>query len=87
MRRKILSYLTLPLLLLLSNSSGFSASQENGIPNIPEGTLSSGPDIITGGIVFASPFERLLIISSLLLGKSRKATLPRYRLIARPQLP
>lgn len=50
MRRKILSYLTLPLLLLLSNGSGNAASQGKGVPNIPEGTLSSGPDIITGGI-------------------------------------
>ena len=45
MFRKILSYFTLPLLLLLSNSSGNSAPRT--AQSAPEG-LNPGPDIITG---------------------------------------
>ena len=47
MLKKILSYLALPLLLFLSNSSGGSAPSAVEAP--PEG-LSSGPDIITGDV-------------------------------------
>ena len=47
MFRKILSYFTLPLLLLLSNSSGNSAPRAT--QSAPE-LLNSGPDIITGDI-------------------------------------
>src|SRR6266446_6222702 len=49
MFRKILSSLTFPLLLLLSNSSGNSASRGDGARSAPEG-LNPGPDIITGDI-------------------------------------
>ena len=47
MFRKILSYFTLPLLLLLSNSSGNSAPR--AAQSAPEG-FNPGPDIITGDI-------------------------------------
>jgi hypothetical protein len=47
MFKKILSYFALPLLLLLTHSSGNSASRAaQGDPN----ALNSGPDIITGDI-------------------------------------
>ena len=49
MRRKILSYLALPLLLLLSNSSGNSASRSDS-KNSPSGSFNPGPDVIVGGI-------------------------------------
>jgi hypothetical protein len=49
MFRKILSYFMLPLLLLLSNSSGNSASRGDRVRSAPE-VLNSGPDIITGDI-------------------------------------
>ena len=45
MKRKILTYFMLPLLLLLSNSSGNSASQPG--KNVPEGQ-NPGPDAIAG---------------------------------------
>ena len=48
MLRKILSYFTLPLLLLLSNSSGNSAP-DKAAQSAPEG-FNPGPDIITGDI-------------------------------------
>ena len=47
MLRKILNCFTLPLLLLLSNSSGISAPL--AAPGAPEG-FNPGPDIITGDI-------------------------------------
>jgi Tol biopolymer transport system component len=47
MFRKLLSCFTLPLLLLLSNSSGNSAPQ--AAQSAPEG-LNPGPDVITGDI-------------------------------------
>ena len=47
MLKKMLSYFTLPLLLLLSNSSGNSAPR--AAQSAPEG-LNPGPDIITGDI-------------------------------------
>ena len=48
--RKILSYFALPLLLLLSNSSGNAEPQspESGTPNAP--TLVPGPDVIVGDL-------------------------------------
>ena len=50
MSRKILSYFTLPLLLLLSNSSGNSAPQSPGkSPEGPTGTLEKM--IVTSGNV------------------------------------
>src|SRR5438874_7117577 len=49
MCKKVLSSLTFPLLLLLSNSSRNSASQGDGARNAPEG-LNPEPDIITGDI-------------------------------------
>ena len=45
MKRKLLTYFMLPLLLLLSNSSGNSASQPG--KNVPEGQ-NPGPDAIAG---------------------------------------
>jgi len=47
MLKRILSCFTLPLLLLLSNSSGNSAPQ--AAPGAPEG-FNAGPDIITGDL-------------------------------------
>lgn len=49
MVKKILSYLLLPLVLLLSNSSGNSTATGHGPRTAPEG-LNAGPDIITGDI-------------------------------------
>jgi hypothetical protein len=49
MFRKVLSYFALPLLLLLSNSSGDSASRGHGAVSALGG-LNPGPDIITGDI-------------------------------------
>jgi hypothetical protein len=49
MFRKILSYVTLPLLLFLCNSSGNSAARGDGVRSAPE-DLNAGPDIITGDI-------------------------------------
>src|SRR4051812_6364255 len=45
MRRKMFGYIALPLLLLLSNSSGHSASRLG--QTVPEG-LVPGPDAIAG---------------------------------------
>ena len=47
MLQRILTYATLPLLLLLSNGSGVSASQP--LPNTPEGQ-NPGPDAIAGNM-------------------------------------
>ena len=47
MFRKILSCFTLPLLLLLSNSSGNSAP--GGAESAPEG-FAPGPDVIAGNM-------------------------------------
>ena len=55
MFRKILSYFTLPLLLLLSNSSGNSASR--AAQSAPEG-FNPGPDIITGDIGLLGGLEQ-----------------------------
>lgn len=49
MFRKLLTYITLPLVLLLSNSSGNSKATGHGPRTAPEG-LNAGPDIITGDI-------------------------------------
>ena len=53
MFRKILSYFTLPLLLLLSNSSGNSAPQA-----AQSAPFNPGPDIITGDIGEAGGLEQ-----------------------------
>src|SRR5437762_1178459 len=47
MLKKILSHFTFPLLLLLSNSSGYSAPQMG--QTVPEG-FNPGPDVIAGNL-------------------------------------
>ena len=52
-RKRTLSYFTLPLLLLLSNSSGNSAPLP--MQSAPQG-INPGPDIISGEV---GPYEGL----------------------------